>query len=152
MAGNQNQSDLQQCGQCACFNLRKAARAVTQMFDGAFQPLGLRANQFTILAKVAVDGPFNISDLAKRLVMDRTTLSRDLGPLERQGWVRVQAGKDRRTRGVEVTAAGRRLLEQALPLWRKTQAKVVRGLGQGEFEGLLGNLTSTVKVAQRANR
>ena len=109
MTRNRQQPDLEQCGQCACFNLRKATRAVTQMFDVAFQPLGLRANQFTVLATVALRGPLYINDLAKRLVMDRTTVSRDLGPLENRGWVKIQSGEDRRTRAVEVTPAGRRI-------------------------------------------
>ncbi len=121
------------------------------MFDGGFQHLGLRANQFTILATVALRGPLSITDLAKRLVMDRTTVSRDLGPLENRGWVKIKTGKDRRTRAVEVTPAGRRLLEQALPAWQKTQAKVVEGLGQPEFLGLLGTLSSTVSVAKGAD-
>ena len=148
MAANKQQLDPRQCGLCACFNLRKAARAVTQMFDSAFQPLGLRANQFSILAHVANRGPINISDLAQRLVMDRTTLSRDLGPLEKRRWVKVEAGEDRRTRAIELTAAGRRLLERALPIWQETQSKVVEGLGLPDFQDLLGNLSSTVSVAK----
>ncbi len=142
--------DLSGCGQCACFNLRKSARAVTQLFDGAFQPLGLRATQFTILAHVAHRGPINISHLADRLVMDRTTLSRDLGPLEKRGWVRVQPGKDRRTRAVKLTAEGRRLLAEALPRWRRIQKKVVEGLGRGGFQSLLDDLSSAVSVAKGA--
>ena len=142
--------DLTGCGQCACFNLRKAARAATQLFDSAFQPLGLRATQFSILALVAHRGPITSSNLADRLVMDRTTLSRDLGPLEKRDWVKIQPGKDRRTRAVELTAEGRRVLGDALPTWRRTQQKVIEGLGQGSFQGLLDDLSSAVSVAKGA--
>ena len=142
--------DLSGCGQCACFNLRKAARAVTQLFDATLQPLGLRATQFTIITLVAHRGPINISNLADRLVMDRTTLSRDLGPLEKRDWVKIQPGKDRRTRAVELTAEGRRVLGDALPRWRRTQQKVIDGLGRRGFEGLLDELSSTVSVVKGA--
>ena len=144
--------DLKGCGQCACFNLRKATRAVTQMFDAALQPLSLRATQFTILATVAQQEPIQITELAQRLVMDRTTLSRDLGPLEKQRWVRIEPGEDRRTRVVELTIHGRRLLKQALPTWKRTQEKVVNGLGPGDFEVLLKRLSATVSIAKDRDR
>ena len=148
-AGNQT-LDLKGCGQCACFNLRKATRAVTRMFDTALQPLSLRATQFTILAAVAQQEPIQITELADILVMDRTTLSRDLGPLEKQRWVRIEPGEDRRTRVVELTVHGRDLLEQALPAWKRTQEKVVSGLGPGDFEVLLKGLSATVSIAKKA--
>ncbi len=148
MAGGNQTLDLEGCGQCACFNLRKATRAVTQMFDSALQPLSLRATQFTILAAVAQEEPIQITELAQKLVMDRTTLSRDLGPLEKQRWVRIEPGDDRRTRVVELTIHGRRLLEQALPAWKRTQEKVVSGLGPGDFEVLLKRLSATVSIAK----
>ena len=152
MPGGNQTLDLEGCGQCACFNLRKATRAVTQMFDAALQPLSLRATQFTILAAVAQQEPIQITELAQRLVMDRTTLSRDLGPLEKQRWVRIEPGEDRRTRVVELTIHGRRLLEQALPAWKRTQEKVVNRLGSGDFEVLLKGLSATVSIAKDRDR
>lgn len=148
MSASTHPLDLTACGQCACFNLRKATRAVTRMFDGALQPLSLRATQFTILAMVARHEPIQITELAHRLVMDRTTLSRDLGPIEKQSWVRIEPGEDRRTRVVELTVHGRALLEQALPAWKRTQAKVVSGLGPGDFEVLLKGLSAAVSIAK----
>lgn len=148
MARRSEQLDLSECSPCACFNLRKAARAVTQMYDGALQPLGLRATQFTVLAQIEHRGPINISELAARLVMDRTTLSRDLGPLEKRGWVRIVAGDDRRTRAVNLTAKGRALLKAALPVWRQAQKKITGSLGADAYSGLLGNLSSTVAIAR----
>ena len=148
MAASNQTLDLTACGQCACFNLRKATRAVTRLFDAAVQPLSLRATQFTILAAVAQHGPIQITELAEKLVMDRTTLSRDLGPIEKRSWVRIEPGEDRRARFVELTVHGRSLLEQALPVWKQTQEKVVSGLGPGDFEVLLKGLSATVSIAK----
>lgn len=148
MANKRQSLDLRRCSECACLNLRKATRAITQLYDRAFQPHGLRATQFQILVPIANRSPITISRLAKLLIMDRTTLSRDLGPLKKRGWVRVRAGQDRRTRTVELTAGGRRLLQSAFPAWRRTQQKVVDGLGLGSFRGLLDNLSSSVSVAK----
>jgi DNA-binding MarR family transcriptional regulator len=148
MKRDQQRAKLEACSQCACFNLRKATRALTQLYDRSLRPYGLRAAQFQVLAVIGGRGPVNISDLAKALVMDRTTVSRELAPLERQGWVTVRAGKDRRTRAVELTANGWRLLEDALPAWKQTQESVVEGLGIDSFGVLLEKLSSTVKVAR----
>ncbi|MFQ5914973.1 MAG: MarR family winged helix-turn-helix transcriptional regulator [Nitrospinota bacterium] len=134
---------------CACFNLRKATRAVTQLFDGILEPSGLRATQFPILGAVSSAGPETISRLAKRLVMDRTTLTRDLKPLQREGLVEVVPGEDRRTRMVRLTKRGREALGKAVPLWREAQARIVEGLGPKRLRALLADLSETVAVTKR---
>lgn len=150
MATKRRASRFRQCAGCICLNLRQTTRAVTQLYDRAFQPHGLRATQFQILVFIANCGPIHISDLADRLVMDRTTLTRDLGPLKKRGWVRVRSGQDRRTRSVTLTADGWRLLEQALPTWEKTQAQVVERLGGGRLGPLLHELSAAVSIARGA--
>ena len=89
-----------------------------------------------------------ISQLAQGLVMDRTTLSRDLKPLEAQGLIQVSSGADRRRRTVALTARGRQVLTRALPLWERAQARMVEGLGPGGFRGLLRTASRAVAVAQ----
>ncbi len=131
---------------CACFNLRKAARAVTQLFDDTLQPSGLRGTQFPILAVVSLAGPETIGRLAERLVMDRTTLTRDLKPLEREGLVEIVPGEDRRTRTVTLTKRGHEALGRALPLWKKAQARIVEDLGEERLRSLLADLSHTVSV------
>ena len=74
---------------CACFNLRKASRVVTQHFDEILKPSGLLITQFTILVAIAMAKSGTINELAERLVMDRTTLTRNLKPMEREGWLKV---------------------------------------------------------------
>ncbi|MDH4194458.1 MAG: MarR family winged helix-turn-helix transcriptional regulator [Nitrospirota bacterium] len=134
---------------CVCFNIRKSARAITQLYEEALRPTGLRATQFTLLVATRVMGAVTITELAKALVMDRTTLTRSLRPLEVQGLVRILPGKaDRREREVTLTTAGQETLATALPLWETVQTQVTRELGQGRVTRLLTDLAATVRVAQ----
>jgi len=139
---------LAETGGCACLNLRMAARAVTQMFDAHLKPSGLKATQFSILAEVAVGGPASMTALAEALVMDRTTLTRNLKPLSDREWVRTSMGGDRRQRTVELTAKGQIVLARALPLWMKAQNKVVRGLGFARWHGAAGLLEEAVRITR----
>ena len=137
-----------EAARCACFNIRKAARAVTQLYDATLEPSGLRATQFTLLMVLHGTGAVTMTRLSSRMVMDRTTLTRNLGLLEKQGLVEAAAGTDRRTREIRLTARGREVLAEALPLWRRAQARVVGGLGQGHWERLLPALAAAVAAAQ----
>ncbi len=132
---------------CTCFNLRKAARAATQMYDEALKPSGLRATQFSLLCVVENNGPIGITELAKRLVTDRTTLTRNLKPLLSQELLEVVDGADRRQRPIALTSRGRDKLAQALPLWREAQARMTEGLGRARWMGLLGDLNEAVRQA-----
>ncbi|AFY90222.1 MAG: hypothetical protein CLLPBCKN_005798 [Chroococcidiopsis cubana SAG 39.79] len=132
---------------CTCFNLRKATRVVTQFFDEQLKPSGLLITQFTILVAIAQAGSGTINDLADLLVMDRTTLTRNLKPLEREGFVAIQPGEDRRIRVVSLTAKGRNALAVALPLWERAQTSVIDGLGQQQWNSLLIALNDTVSLA-----
>ena len=143
---NPDKKKLRRIGEtCTCFGLRRAARAVTQAFDDALQPSGLRATQFTLLTAVSLRGPANISRLAQELVMDRTTLTRNLKPLEKNGWLSIVSGEDRRTRALEITAKGRKVLARAIPLWDKAQSGVVRKIGRKNWDALMGNLNQVTE-------
>jgi DNA-binding MarR family transcriptional regulator len=134
---------------CACFNIRKAARAVTGLYDAVLQPTKLRSTQATLLMASAAAGSPTISRLAALLVMDRTTLARDLKPLADQGLVRVTPGADRRTRRVQVTDAGRAKLREITPLWEQAQARIVAGgLGHERWGRLYDELQEVVRLAQ----
>jgi DNA-binding MarR family transcriptional regulator len=110
---------------CACKQLRRSARAVTQLYDEALRPSGLRITQFTLLVGVAIGEPVPITRLADALSLDRTTLARDLRPLTDRGLVEIRTGDDRRTRVVRLTGQGRDALGRAYPLWRSAQARIV---------------------------
>jgi DNA-binding MarR family transcriptional regulator len=140
--------DLTRVQWCAAANLRKAARAVTQLYDEALRPADLRVTQFSLLATLAQRGESPVSELADAVTMDRTTLTRNLGPLERRGLVAIVPGTDRRERLVSLTADGYGVLEQARPLWVKAQATLTGELGDDAARSLLGLLSRAVRVTQ----
>ena len=133
---------------CTFANVRKASRALSQVYDAALQPANLRATQFTVLATLSKQGPLPLSQLADVMVMDRTTLTRNLQPLLKRKLVDTAPGEDRRVRNVGLTPQGKRRLDQALPLWRTTQSQLVDGLGEKRWASLLGDLSATVSLTQ----
>ena len=132
---------LSQCSECACFNVRKAARAITRFYDAVFQPSGILATQFAVLTVAQRQGELPITETADRLGLDRTTLTRNLKVLESRGLIVVGPGKDGRTKSIKLTTAGRDALMKALPYWRKAQQMVVDDLGPARFKTLLKELT-----------
>ena len=130
---------------CTCFNLRKATRAVTQLFDEALKPSGLYATQFSLLAAISSRENVTITELSKALIMDRTTLTRNLNPLQKKGWMEVTPGEDKRTRVLSLTRSGKKVLKDGMKYWHQIQNQVVKILGKENWEKLLNNLSSTVK-------
>jgi DNA-binding MarR family transcriptional regulator len=125
---------------CVCATLRMTTRAVARLYDQELAPLGLRTTQYSILARLEVEGPMPIGHLAARLAMDRTTLSREAAPLVRAGLVEEEAGEDRRRRMLTLSPEGRARLEAARPAWREAQRRVRAELGYDRVEELLGEL------------
>ena len=136
---------------CACYNLRRAARAVTQLFDVYFDRIGLKATQYTVLAvlahRQAQARPSTVTELATGLVLEQSSLSRNLAVLERLGYVRLVPGSDRRQRVVTLTRAGRRVVARGYPLWQQAQAAIADAAG-GELEGQLETLRRMTRKAQ----
>jgi len=122
---------------CTCARLRKLARRMTRIYDAHLAAQSIKVTQYSLLANAA-PGPRTLSEFAAELEMDRSTLSRNLAPLVAQGWMEIAIGADPRSRSISVTAAGRRKLKAALPLWRKAQCEVESILGAagvGELHG-----------------
>ena len=132
---------------CAAFNLRKAMRAVSQLYDDALRPIGLRGTQFTLLTAIRLMQPATVNEIAASLGMDRTTLTRNLRPLEREGLIRISEGADRRVREITLTKEGGARLGRAYPLWKEVQEKIVGGLGVERFAHLVDELSATAEVA-----
>ncbi|MDJ0937659.1 MAG: MarR family winged helix-turn-helix transcriptional regulator [Kiloniellales bacterium] len=130
---------------CANFNLRRASRALGQVYDAALRPLGLKGTQFSLLTALALLGPVPLSELARELGMDRTSLTRNLRPLLREGYVREDRGEDRRQRLLALTEAGLRIYREALPLWRAVQDRIEARLGTERLERLLSDLAAARK-------
>ena len=133
---------------CACFNVRKAARAITQLYDDVLRPSGLRVTQFSILAVTRRLGPVTVTRLAEETVTDRTTLTRNLKVLSQQKLVRIVPGDDRREREVSLTDRGRAALAQAYPMWKDVQAQVAQRLGRERFRRMLSDLGETVALTR----
>ncbi len=135
-------------GVCACMSLRKTTRAVTRFFERAMAESGLHVTQFTLLQALVRSGPVMLSALAARLVMDRTTLTRNLRPLIERRLVSVSPGADRRQRTVELTERGREAFAATLSSWREAQSRFVMSLGEGAWSELVSGLDAAVEVAQ----
>lgn len=134
---------------CACLNLRMAARALTQMYDAHLAASGLKATQFSILSAIGLAGPLPLSRLAALLVMDRTTLTRNLGPLERDGLIAVGRDRqDRRRREAELTAKGRARLGLAFPLWQEAQRRFLERFGRERWRELRATLGVVTAAAR----
>jgi DNA-binding MarR family transcriptional regulator len=139
--------------ECNCFAVRAAARHVTQCYDQFLAPSGLRTTQFSILAKLKRKGPLTISELAESMVMDRTTLGRNILPLERDGLIRIEAtASDRRAKALRLTKDGEKRLEAARRGWHAAQARFETVFGAkraAELRGLLRGVVAS-ELAPRA--
>lgn len=119
---------------CHCTNARRAARSLTELYDAALAPTGLKVTQFALLRATGRIGEPTISALAEATGLDRSTLGRNLRVLERAGHVRLGPGRDERTRLVEVTEAGADAVAAAVPIWERTQAAIAAEVGAAEIE------------------
>ena len=125
---------------CACTRVRTAARLMTRAYDEALRPAGLTAAQLAILAAVDVGEAPSIAELSKRISIDRTTLSRNLKPLEQARWIRLGAEGWKRSKTVHVTAEGRQRLARAIPFWDAAQARFLKQFGKAEWTRADGDL------------
>ena len=122
---------------CLCLHVQRAARTLARRFDEALRPVGLTNGQFSLLMSLNRPVPAGIGSVASLLGVDRTTLTAALKPLERRGLVQVEVDpKDRRSRLLRLTDAGREALAEALPIWRETHRAIEAGLPGLDADGL----------------
>src|SRR5437016_9375637 len=114
---------------CLCASFRRAARALTQHYETALRPLGLRGTQFTLLQALSMAGEVTQGTLGEILASDSTTLTRALAIMQRQGWIASRPGDDRRERLLSLSKAGRAEYRRALPYWGKVQRELRAKLG-----------------------
>lgn len=131
---------------CACFNLRKAARRVTSFYDAALKPSGLKVTQMTLLTAIRALEPVTMKRLAKAVVMDRTTLSRNVSLLEKKGMLHIEPGEDLRTRKLALTEKGHAALVAAYPLWQKAQVAITEALGDDRWASMLKGISDLVGI------
>jgi DNA-binding MarR family transcriptional regulator len=132
---------------CACHRVRIAARAVTRAYDEALRPVGLRATQLSVLVAAAADDALSITALANFMGMDRSTLTRNLRPLETAGLIRIGTEGWRRSRMLEITKKGRSRLKSAVPLWEKAQQGLQRKLGNARWDVIRRDLDELIRAA-----
>jgi DNA-binding MarR family transcriptional regulator len=136
---------------CNCLVVRQAARHVTQLYDRWLAPFDLRTSQFGVLARLRREGPMSINALAASLVMDRTTVGRNVRPLQRDGLVAVTVSPaDRRSRELRLTDKGTKLLERSLAGWAEAQASFERSFGKARAAAFRALLKSVVATEFRA--
>ena len=122
-------TDYMAAAGCFCMTSREAARKITRLYDCLMQDSGIRSTQFTILSQLMLRGEMPLGRLAGLLGMERTTLTRNLAPLEQQKWITARAGDDPRARIIAITAPGRALVRRAFPYWLSAQAQAGKLLG-----------------------
>lgn len=131
---------------CACHKVRTAARAVTRAYDEVLRPVGLRATQLSVLVATAADDAVSITALAKVMGMDRSTLTRNLRPLEAEGLMTLGREGWRRSRTLEITKKGRARLRDAIPLWEQAQRALRRKLGGRRWEVIRKDLDDLIRA------
>jgi DNA-binding MarR family transcriptional regulator len=123
-----------------------AARAVTRAYDDALRPVNLRATQLAVLVAVANEGTMSITALAKTMGMDRTTLTRNLRPLEKAGLIQIGSEGWRRSRMLEVTTQGQIRLREALPYWERAQEMLRHKLGDKNWANIHNDLDQLIRA------
>jgi DNA-binding MarR family transcriptional regulator len=128
--------DFAAARQCVCTAARRRSRDLTRAFEKAMRGSGIRGTQFTLLATLVQTGPIPTTRLANFQGLERTTLTRNLMPLVRDGFVRIDEGEDRRVRKVAITPAGEEAALRAFPFWKKAQdAALAATAGPGRAQG-----------------
>ena len=133
---------------CACFDLRKATRAVSRLYDDRLRPLGLNITQYSLLRVIETEPQISVSTLGRYMVMDRTSVTRALAPLERDRLIRSRVGSDKRKRIVSLTKKGTRLIADAKPRWDEAQKIFLDLIGDQRWTVMRGLLKDTARVAR----
>ena len=132
--------DMSAVQNCVCFNLRRVTRAVTQFYDSEMRRHGIRQTQGSILSSLRAKDSWNMAELSDWLGMDRTTLVRNLRPLQRDGLVQTSGGGRGNRVELAITAKGRKKIEKLTPAWRSAQSAVVKTLGEKRWSTILSDL------------
>jgi DNA-binding MarR family transcriptional regulator len=134
------QLDMSAAENCVCFNLRWVTRAVTQFYDAEMRRHGIRPTQGSILESLKTKNSWHMAELSDWLGMERTTLVRNLRPLQRDGLVRVSGGGRGRLVELAITAKGRKQMEKLAPAWKSAQRAAVKTLGEKRWSAILSDL------------
>ena len=137
---------------CACATARQVARVLTQLYDSRLRDVGLEAPQFALMMALDRDGPCSQGALGRRHALDKTTVSRNLKVLDRNGWIESSVAIDRRERQLVLTAAGRKRLAAAKPVWKKAQAQLRSGMTAAQWDAMFRAFRTVTGTAQSIRR
>lgn len=132
---------------CMGMHIRRASRILTQVYDSALRPTGLVVNQFTLLVAIHLFEPVAITCLAEELSADQTTVTRNVKLLEKQGYVAIVPGEDRRIKLASLTVEGQTVLAEAMPLWEQVQAELKQHFGAQKWQDLLSLLSEVTTLS-----
>lgn len=138
-------------GKCACSQLRRAARTISIFYDGFLHGSGLTVTQYALLVTIGRAEKISRTKLAGKMGMDRTTVVRNLQPLERQGLIEGAPGEDHRERLLRLTQSGRECLNQSYPLWERAQKSFLQKFSQKKFDALNNLLGEAEQAVQSAS-
>lgn len=143
--------NLEECLDCVCYEFRKTARQIINYYDAALKETDLKSNQFIILAAVAYMGKTNFKNLAEFVGIDQSTLARNLVTVEKQGFVTVNSGMNKREKIISLSRKGKNKLASAFPYWQKAQREIVHHLGSDEWKEMKGDLSRMVSITKELN-
>ncbi len=143
--------DLAECLDCVCYVFRKTARFVINYYDAALKDADLKSNQFIILAAVAYMGKTNFKNLAEFVGIDQSTLARNLVTVEKQGFVTVSPGSNKREKLISLSRIGKNKLACAFPHWQKAQRELMLHLGRDQWKAMKGEMSRLVSIAKELN-
>src|SRR5579863_3511815 len=134
--------DLSKMENCVCFNLRRVTRAVTRFFDAEVRRLGVRPTQTPILGALEAKESWSMAELSEFLGMERTTLVRNLRPLQRDGLAQAAGGGHGKLVELSITTKGRKQIEKLAPAWKSAQSAAVKTLGEKRWSAILSDLAT----------
>ena len=144
-----NYTDIDYTQICVCANLRKKTRVVTQLYDKVLEPTNLKVTQYSMLANIANHQAVSVSQLGDILLLDQTTITRNVNLLKKNGYVDVTRDtQDGRTKIISLTSTGIEKLNEATPLWMAIQEKVIQDIGLEKYIDFYDTLRKIQKVVQ----
>lgn len=141
-----NELDMTAAENCVCFNLRRVTRKVTQFYDAEMRRQGIRPTQGTILTSLNAKKSWTMAELSEWLGMERTTLVRNLRPLQRDGFVKAGGGGRGNRVELTITTKGRNQVEKLTPAWKSAQSAVVKTLGENRWSAILSDLETAASA------
>ncbi|MBW8864997.1 MAG: winged helix-turn-helix transcriptional regulator [Verrucomicrobia bacterium] len=141
--------DMSAVENCVCFNLRRVTRVVTQFYDAEMRRYGIRPTQGSILASLIAKDSWNMAELSDWLGMERTTLVRNLRPLQRDGFVKAVGGGRGNRVELTITPKGRNQVEKLTPAWKSAQSAAVKTLGEQRWSAILSDLETATSALNK---